>query len=34
MTAALLILPSPGNSGRVLAGQDLVVGSYAELPAG
>ncbi|MBK7670836.1 MAG: cache domain-containing protein [bacterium] len=30
-TAALLILPPPGNSGRVLAGQDLVAGTYAEL---
>jgi len=29
--ATLLILPGPGNSGRAVAGQDLVAATYAEL---
>lgn len=31
LAAILLILPPAGNSGRALAGQDLVAGTYAEL---
>jgi hypothetical protein len=31
MTALALFLPPPGNSGRALAGQDLVVNTYTEL---
>lgn len=31
LAAVLLFLPPPGNSGRALAGQDLVAATYAEL---